>query len=75
MDINERVAALEVRVANIQTDVTEIKVDQKAQIGMLSQLTARENRRQGALSVVGKIGAYVGSSGALGALFAWLFHK
>lgn len=75
MDINERVAAMEVRVANIQTDVTEIKADQKSQIGMLSQLTARENRRQGALMVVGKIAAYVGSSGALGALIAWLFHK
>lgn len=75
MDINERVAAMEVRVANIQADVTEIKGDQKAQIGMLSQLTARENRRAGALSVIGKAAAYIGSSGALGAFFAWLFHK
>lgn len=75
MDLNERVARLEVQITNVQSDVTEIKVDQKAQLALLGQLNAKENRRQGALMVVGKAAAYIGSSGALGALIAWLFHK
>lgn len=75
MDLNERVARLEVQITNVQSDVTEIKLDQKAQLTLLGQLNAKENRRQGALMVVGKVAAYVGSSGALGALIAWLCRR
>lgn len=73
--VDVRVARLEEKLTNVATRVIELQVSQGQQTGMLVQLVAAENRRKGALAVVGKIAAYVGTSGALGALVAWIFHR
>jgi len=69
-----KVARLDVQVASIQTDVTDIKADQKAQNTKLDTLVAAENQRKGARTLMRVLGGLISSGGFAGWLWEH-FHK
>jgi tetrahydromethanopterin S-methyltransferase subunit B len=69
--LDTRVARLEERLGAMQTDVTEIKTDTKAQTTLLNQLVAVDNQRKGAARFAkGLMG--IGSGSGVVALIAWI---
>jgi hypothetical protein len=71
--VEVRIARLEERTAAVQTDVTDIRADQKTQNAKLDQLLAGEHRRKGAQAVKKALGAVAGSSG-IASLIAWAYE-
>jgi len=72
-DLTFKVGALSAQVKGLQADVTEIKGDQKAQLGLLQQLVAKDAERRGARKTVRAIAGYVTGSGVLAGLLTWVF--
>jgi hypothetical protein len=71
-DLTYKVGQLSASVAALQGDVSEIKTDQKAQLGMLQQLVAKDAEHRGARKTVRAIAGYATGSGALAALLTWV---
>lgn len=66
-----QVARLQERVGTLQTDVTDIRSDQKAQNGKLDQLLDAHQQRKGAQRFA-KTLVNIGSGSGVVALIAWV---
>lgn len=69
--VEVRVARLEERISNLQTDVSDIKADMKSQNVKLDELLAIDNQRKGARKFAQALRNVGSGSGAV-ALLAWV---
>jgi len=70
-DLTYKVGQLSASVAALQGDVSEIKTDQKAQLGMLQQLVAKDAEHRGGRKAIKGLIGWVGGSGLVATVLTY----